>query len=70
MTHNKEVWDQCERYLNAYLASGYADVALKNKCKNDSEKRFCIDYLHNQKISSNLQPEESISGLEEFLNEQ
>jgi len=69
MQHDKKIWEQCENFLNGYLTGGYADIKLINKCKSYSEQRFCVDYLYNQKIKANLEPNEAIGGLEQFLNE-
>ncbi len=69
MKKDQECWKECSDYLASYLASGDADIALVNKCKTDAEKRYCISYLYDQKKNLALEPNESISNLEAFLNE-
>lgn len=66
---NTKTWEECQQYLDQYLKSGHADIALVNKCKYDAEKRFCISFLYEQKVKNGLDPANSISHLESFLNE-
>ncbi len=69
MERNQIKWDECSKYLNEYLSSGFADVSLINKCETESEKKYCISFLYEKYERAGIAPDESINELERFLNE-